>query len=45
MSLLHRTRSRRVELADLGPVAQVRAGRLGLRIPQLLVGLWPYGTA
>ncbi|MBA3020850.1 hypothetical protein [Propionicimonas sp.] len=36
---------RQVELANLGPVAQVRAGRLGLRIPQLLVGLWLYGFA
>ncbi len=36
---------RQVELANLGPVAQIRAGRLGLRIPQLLVGLWLYGFA
>jgi uncharacterized membrane protein YczE len=36
---------RRVELAALGPVAQLRAGRLGLRVPQLLVGLWLYGFA
>jgi uncharacterized membrane protein YczE len=38
-------RRRRVELADLGPLAQLRAGRLGRRIPQLLVGLWLYGFA
>ncbi len=36
---------RQVQLANLGPVAQVRAGRLGLRIPQLLLGLWLYGFA
>ncbi len=35
----------RVELADLGPLAQLRAGRLGRRVPQLLVGLWLYGFA
>lgn len=32
-------------LADLGPVAQLRAGQLWRRIPQLLVGLWLYGFA
>ncbi|WP_460850155.1 membrane protein YczE [Nocardioides ultimimeridianus] len=32
-------------LAALGPVAQLRAGRLGRRIPQLLVGLWIYGLS
>jgi len=36
---------RTVGLADLGPLAQLRAGRLGRRIPQLLVGLWLYGFA
>ncbi len=30
-------------LVNLGPVAQLRAGRLGLRIPQLMVGLVLYG--
>lgn len=35
----------RVELADLDPLAQLRAGRLGRRVPQLLVGLWLYGFA
>jgi uncharacterized membrane protein YczE len=32
-------------LADLGPVAQVRAGRLGRRLPQLFVGLVLYGVS
>jgi uncharacterized membrane protein YczE len=32
-------------LADLGPLAQLRAGRLGRRLPQLLVGLWLYGIS
>jgi uncharacterized membrane protein YczE len=32
-------------LVDLGPVAQLRAGRLALRLPQLLVGLWLYGVS
>lgn len=32
-------------LSDLGPLAQLRAGRLGRRLPQLLVGLWLYGAA
>ncbi|MGI9156076.1 MAG: YczE/YyaS/YitT family protein [Marmoricola sp.] len=35
-------RTRR-ELARLGPVAQLRAGRLGRRLPQLFVGLVLYG--
>jgi uncharacterized membrane protein YczE len=39
------TRSATAVLADLGPVAQLRAGRLWRRIPQLLVGLWLYGFA
>ena len=34
---------RATALADLGPVAQLRAGRLGRRLPQLLVGLLLYG--
>lgn len=33
------------QLADLGPVAQLRAGRLGRRIPQLLGGLVLYGVS
>ncbi|MCW2834058.1 MAG: hypothetical protein JWN68_2011 [Nocardioides sp.] len=32
-------------LVDLGPVAQLRAGRLGRRIPQLLIGLVLYGVS
>ena len=32
-------------LADLGPIAQVRAGRLGRRLPQLYVGLVLYGVS
>ncbi|MFC6288371.1 YitT family protein [Nocardioides sp. GCM10027113] len=39
------TRAPRPALADLGPVAQLRAGRLGRRLPQLLVGLWLYGVS
>jgi uncharacterized membrane protein YczE len=33
------------QLADLGPLAQLRAGRLGRRLPQLVVGLWLYGVS
>ena len=32
-------------LTDLGPVAQLRAGRLGRRLPQLYVGLVLYGVS
>lgn len=32
-------------LARLGPMEQLRAGRLGRRLPQLLVGLWLYGLS
>lgn len=32
-------------LLDLGPVAQLRAGRLGRRLPQLLVGLVLFGVS
>ncbi|WGL50445.1 hypothetical protein P5P86_10745 [Nocardioides sp. BP30] len=32
-------------LADLGPLAQLRAGRLPRRLTQLLVGLWLYGVS
>ncbi len=31
------------QLTDLGPIAQLRAGRLGRRLPQLFVGLALYG--
>lgn len=34
-----------VQLADLGPVAQLRAGRLPRRLVQLYVGLWLYGVS
>jgi uncharacterized membrane protein YczE len=33
------------ELADLGPLAQLRAGRLARRLPQLAVGLVLYGVS
>jgi uncharacterized membrane protein YczE len=36
--------SRRV-LVDLGPIAQLRAGRLARRLPQLYVGLFLYGVS
>lgn len=39
------TRPRTATLTDLGPIAQVRAGRLGRRLPQLLVGLVLYGVS
>jgi uncharacterized membrane protein YczE len=32
-------------LADLGPVAQLRAGRLALRLPLLVLGLYLYGAS
>ena len=32
-------------LADLGPIAQLRTGRLGRRLPQLYVGLVLYGLS
>lgn len=35
----------RRELASLGPLAQLRAGRLGRRMPQLFVGLVLYGVS
>jgi uncharacterized membrane protein YczE len=35
----------RPALLDLGPVAQLRAGRLGRRLPQLVVGLLLYGAS
>lgn len=40
-----RTPRRRQELADIGPLAQLRAGRLGVRLPLLLIGLFLYGTS
>jgi uncharacterized membrane protein YczE len=35
----------RRQLVDLGPLAQLRAGRLGRRLPQLFVGLVLYGVS
>ena len=35
----------RPALVDLGPLAQLRAGRLSRRVPQLLVGLTLYGAS
>lgn len=32
-------------LTDLGPIAQLRAGRLGRRLPQLVIGLVLYGVS
>lgn len=32
-------------LVDLGPIAQLRAGRLARRLPQLYVGLFLYGVS
>ncbi|WP_311252804.1 hypothetical protein [Nocardioides sp. AE5] len=40
-----RTRRTARELADLGPLAQLRAGRLPRRLVQLLVGLVLYGVS
>lgn len=36
---------RAVRLLDLGPLAQLRAGRLPRRLVQLYVGLWLYGVS
>lgn len=33
------------QLANIGPIAQLRAGRLGIRLPLLLVGLFIYGAS
>ena len=32
-------------LADIGPIEQLRAGRLGVRLPLLLLGLFLYGAS
>lgn len=40
-----RTAPARAALADLGPVAQLRAGRLPRRLVQLAVGLFLYGAS
>jgi len=39
------TSAPRAELLDLGPLAQLRAGRLGRRLPQLVVGLVLFGAS
>lgn len=39
------TSTARLGLTDLGPIAQLRAGRLGRRLPQLVVGLALYGVS
>lgn len=47
-ALPHPTRRparRAVPLADLGPLAQLRAGRLPRRLVQLAVGLWLFGVS
>lgn len=38
-------RAPRGVLVDLGPIAQLRAGRLARRLPQLYVGLFLYGVS
>ncbi len=45
LSLARTASRRRVGLLAMTPVEQLRAGRLPLRLGQLLVGLWLYGTA
>ena len=37
------TQPRNRALADIGPIDQLRAGRLTIRLPLLLVGLFVYG--
>ena len=39
------TQRLRPALVDLGPIAQLRAGRLGRRLPQLVAGLALYGAS
>ena len=39
------TRGTGPRLTDLGPIAQLRAGRLARRLPQLLIGLVLYGVS
>ncbi|WP_166971531.1 membrane protein YczE [Brevibacterium atlanticum] len=40
-----RSRSPRRELANVGPLSQLRGGRLARRLPQLLIGLYLYGAS
>ena len=43
--LMSATATARPGLTDLGPIAQLRTGRLGRRLPQLYVGLVAYGAS
>jgi uncharacterized membrane protein YczE len=43
MDRMTTTTAPRIALSDLGPIAQLRAGRLGRRLVQLYVGLLLYG--
>src|SRR6476659_3014309 len=45
MSVIASPVTARPGLTDLGPVAQLRAGRLARRLPQLYVGLVAYGVS
>lgn len=45
LHVLRRGVTRRVDLAALGPLEQLRAGRLVRRITQLLVGLTLFGVS
>lgn len=45
MSLTSSLRPGRVVLADLGPLAQLRAGRLPSRLVRLVIGLFLYGVS
>ena len=45
MTTIATPRAARPGLTDLGPIAQLRAGRLGRRLPQLYVGLVLYGVS
>ncbi|MEO7070761.1 MAG: hypothetical protein ABI131_09750 [Nostocoides sp.] len=45
LALARKATRRRVDLLPMTPIEQLRAGRLPLRLAQLIVGLWLYGTA
>ncbi|MGL4743801.1 MAG: hypothetical protein ACRCXL_05365, partial [Dermatophilaceae bacterium] len=45
VQLLRRGASRRVELTPMAPLEQLRAGRLGVRLLQLNVGLVLFGVS
>ncbi|WP_181275258.1 membrane protein YczE [Brevibacterium oceani] len=40
-----RSHSPRRELANVGPISQLRGGRLARRLPQLIIGLYLYGAS